>query len=286
MCPQNGMVFPILDNHMHLDPKGHHIEAVKRFQNKGGTHVIISHKPYEDLPVKKCEDYRTAYDQTIELVNRVNKNTSVKAYATLGPYPVELIRLLEKQDLKDAKEIMLKGMEIAKEYVVEGKAVGIGEIGRPHFPVDNEIFDASNEIMAYGMKLAAEAGCPVILHTESPNSDDHIQGILALSKDSGISPEMIIKHFCPPKLADPSINRGVTPSIVARGKSVKKAKKLSDYFLLETDYIDVLSRPDAVLPPDTIPIITYELYENGIFSEEDILRINKDIPEKIYHIDI
>ena len=50
---------------------------------------------------------------------------------------------------------------------MEGKAVAIGEIGRPHYEVSAEEWDLQNEIMVYAMELAQEADCAVQLHTES-----------------------------------------------------------------------------------------------------------------------
>jgi TatD-related deoxyribonuclease len=286
MTSSSNHPFSILDNHVHLDFNGLNIEAAKRFQKAGGTHLIVSHKPYRECPINTGKDYINAFDRTLELVDLVNKNSYVKAYATLGPYPVDFLSLNEKRGLEHAKETLLKGMDIAQEYVLEGKAIGIGEIGRPHFSVPEDVLEASNQIMVRGMELAKEANCPVILHTESAKEEGHIPGILNLAKGTGIDPGMIIKHFSPPKLADPKENQGVIPSIVARRKSILKACRLSKDFLMETDYIDSLERPDAVLPPETVPEITLELLEGQTFTEEDVFHIHKDLPQRLYGIDI
>jgi TatD-related deoxyribonuclease len=286
MIPSVPQPFPILDNHMHLDPLGLNLEAIKRFAHAGGTHVIISHKPYEDIPVHRPEDYRTAFDRTVKLVEDVNKNTGVKAFATVGPYPVEFLEIEERDGFETAKATLLKGMDIAKEYVLEKKAVGIGEIGRPHFQVDPKVLEAANEIMVYGMNCAHEAGCCVVLHTESPGNDAHLKEILELSKTSGISPHKIVKHFSPPRFADPNLNYGITPSVIARGGSIRKARSFSNRFLMETDYIDSLERPDVVLPPETVPNVTNGLLAEGRLDIEDVHFIHKELPESIYDIAI
>ena len=54
--------------------------------------------------------------------------------------------------------------------------------------------------------------------------------------------------------------------------------------MLETDYIDDLSRPGAVLGPKTIPKKTISLFEKGIISEEQIYKVHKQNPEKTYNI--
>ena len=51
--------------------------------------------------------------------------------------------------------------------VLEEKAVAIGEVGRPHYPVSPEELDVHNRLIHYAMELSKDAGCPVQLHTES-----------------------------------------------------------------------------------------------------------------------
>ncbi len=278
--------YPVFDNHVHLDPLGLNLGAAQRFEKAGGTHFIVSHKPYSGLVVRSANDYITAFNKTLSLVENVNKNSGVTAFATVGPYPVELLDIQQETDLETAKDVLMKGMEIAQGFVMEGKAVAIGEVGRPHFPVDDDVLDASNEIMVYGMKLAKEAGCPIVLHTESAKEDDHVSGLLELGKKAGIKNEMIIKHFSPAKLADPELNLGLTPSIVARRKAVVKALKFPRNFLLETDYMDSLKRPDAVLPPEAVPQLLSQLLSQDLITIEDIFRLNQDTPNRLYGINI
>ena len=58
-------------------------------------------------------------------------------------------------------------MDAAAALVREGKAVAIGEVGRPHFPVAEEVMAASNEILSHGMRLCKEVGCAIVIHSES-----------------------------------------------------------------------------------------------------------------------
>ena len=41
---------PIFDNHIHLQPQGRKVEAVKDYHKAGGTHLILSHMPYDQVP--------------------------------------------------------------------------------------------------------------------------------------------------------------------------------------------------------------------------------------------
>src|SRR5512137_1249143 len=162
------MTVPVLDNHVHLEElRGRHVDSVRDFQKAGGTHLIISGPPQDEFRVKSSDDWRKAYDITIALKNRVNKEKTVKAFATVGPYPVELLEMEKEFGLENAAQLMMEGMEIAAQYVRDGKALAIGEVGRPHFPVSTDVWNISNEIMFHGMRLAKEVGCAVVLHTES-----------------------------------------------------------------------------------------------------------------------
>lgn len=55
---------------------------------------------------------------------------------------------------------------------------------------------------------------------------------------------------------------------------------------METDYLDDLSRPGAVLGPKTVPKRTLDFIKKGIFKEEDTFKIHKDNIEAIYEIEL
>ena len=145
--------FPVLDNHVHLQPNGRNAEAVKDFLKAGGTHLIVSHMPYYETPVRRAEDFRKAYDITLKMTE-LARSVGAVTYCTMGPYPVQLLELAEIMSLEKATEVMKGGMDIAAQLVRDGKAIALGEIGRPHFPVSDEIMAASNDILSYGMNLA------------------------------------------------------------------------------------------------------------------------------------
>ena len=53
-----------------------------------------------------------------------------------------------------------------RDFVHEGKAHAIGEVGRPHWPVSDEIWELSNDLLDETMHLAAQEGLPLQLHVE------------------------------------------------------------------------------------------------------------------------
>ncbi len=275
---------PILDNHIHLQPKGRNFEAVKDFQKAGGTHLIVSHLPQKGYKIKKGRDFKLQYDVTLDLVELSRKNTNVKIFVTLGPYPVELLRLSERMPLSQAKEVMMVGMDIAGEYVKEGKAIALGEIGRPHFPVSDEIMEASNDIMRYGMEIAKGIGCAVVLHTES-GTPEVCKELAQIAKDVGLPANRIVKHYSP-AIIDEKDNHGLFPSVLSSKRNVEEAIAQGNRFMIETDYLDDPRRPGAVLGIKTVPKRTKSLMEGGLLSEEDAFLIHQENPEKVYGIKV
>jgi TatD-related deoxyribonuclease len=278
------MRVPILDNHVHLHPQGRHVEAARDFAKAGGTHLILSHLPYEMVRVTEVKHFLESYGITLRLAESVRREVGIGVDVTVGPYPVLLIGLAERHGLSDAVEIMKGGMESAKELVLQGKAVGIGEIGRPHFPVSEEVLEASNEIMAYGMSLAKEAGCAVVLHTESATPDSMLE--IALMADRvGLPRNRVVKHYCPPLVTEQE-NSGLFPSVLASRTAIAEALSKGTRFLMETDYLDDLKRPGAVMAINTVPKRTKALLQSGAMDEEMAHVIHSENPKKVYGIDI
>lgn len=275
------MTAPVLDNHVHLEPvRGRHVDSARDFEREGGTHLIISHLPYEELPVRGPEDFRRGFEATVAVKDRVNRETGVKAYATVGPYPVELLELEKVHGLQKAKAIMIKGMDIAAEFVQEGKALAIGEVGRPHFPVSTDVWNASNEIMLHGMRLAKEVGCAIVLHTENA-SPENMKELAEMADRAGLPRGKVVKHYSPP-LVLPEENHGLVPSVLAGRDAVKEALSKGTRFLMETDFLDDPRRPGAVLSITTVPKRTRWLLERGLMSEEQGYKIHHDIPRATY----
>jgi TatD-related deoxyribonuclease len=278
------MKFPVLDNHIHLQPSGKNVEALREFSNAGGTHVVLSQLPYDEIQIKEEKDFRASYQITLDIAERARKETDVGVFVSVGPYPVLLIDLAEKHGLSKATDIMKAGMDTAGKLVEEGKAIAIGEIGRPHFPVSPEILQASNDIMRYGMEVASEVGCAVVLHTESA-TPEAMKEIARIADVAGLERGKVVKHYCPPLILEEE-NHGLFPSVLASRTAITEALQKGTRFMMETDYLDDLSRPGAVMSITTVPKRTKALMNSKSVSEETILRIHKDNPQKVYGIEI
>jgi Predicted metal-dependent hydrolase (urease superfamily) len=64
-------------------------------------------------------------------------------------------------------------------------------------------------------------------------------------------------------------------------KNAKNAFENMQEFMLESDYIDDLKRPGAVIGPKTLPRTVRRLSN---VDEERMFRVMKDLPEQIYGI--
>jgi TatD-related deoxyribonuclease len=273
---------PITDNHMHIDLRARGLEAVKEFKNAGGTHIILVSKPSWSLgaTVKKPEDYFSVFDETVEIASKI-RGIGVGAFPVLGVHPAEISKLTEYMELQEAARIMKRGLEIASGYVEKGLAVGI-KSGRPHYPVDPEIWAASNEIMEYAFSLGKEQDCAVQLHTESVGEPE-LQDIAERARRAGIKMHRVVKHYSPP-LVRVCEELGIFPGVICVKGAIEQALEEGTRFMMETDYIDDPDRPGAVLGPKTIPKRTIKLMET--YGEEPFWTIHKDNPEKVYDIEI
>ncbi|MCM1985597.1 TatD family hydrolase [Methanococcoides seepicolus] len=273
---------PITDEHMHIDPRAKGLKAVKEFQNAGGTHIILVTKPTWTIGVEvtRPEDYKIVFDETVDLANQINE-TGVTAFPVLGVHPAEINKLNARMELEKAVELMKSGLEIASEYVEEGVAVGL-KSGRPHYPVSEEIWDASNHIMEHGFTLAKDAGCAIQLHTESVGEPELID-ITERAKKTGIPLNKVVKHYAPP-LVNVCERLGIFPGVLAGKGAIEEALEQGTRFMMETDYIDDPQRPGAVLGPKTIPRRTLKLVEEH--GEEPFWKIHKENVEEVYEVEI
>jgi len=273
---------PITDNHMHIDPRARGLAAVKDFQNAGGTHIILVTKPSWTLgiTVKKPEDYLPVFDETVEIAAKI-REMGVGAFPVLGVHPAEISKLTEYMELREAAETMKRGLELAAGYVEKGLAVGI-KSGRPHYPVPEEVWETSNEVMEHAFSLGKDRDCAVQLHTESVEEPE-LTDIAERARKTGIKMYRVVKHYAPP-LVNVCEKLGVFPGVICSKGAIEKALEEGTRFMMETDYIDDPERPGAVLGPKTIPRRTLKLAE--VYGEEPFWTIHKENPEKVYDIEI
>jgi TatD-related deoxyribonuclease len=275
---------PITDNHIHVDPFNGEgpLKVAQKFARSGGKRMIIPNKP--SWTFGEPFNFEKAMEMVLKYVKEINDNSEIQAYAVVGLHPAELSRLVDSgKNLETAGDMIKAGLDYAQQLVMEGKAIAIGEIGRPHYDVSEEEWDLQNEIMFYAMQLASEAGCAVQLHTET-SKEEQFKEFSQMAKNTGLKEYKVVKHFSGP-YTDPKENFGLTPSLISTRDVVREGIKKSNYFLMETDYLDDLSRPGAVLGPKTVPRRTLEFINKGLISKEDAFIIHSDNIKKVYGIE-
>jgi TatD-related deoxyribonuclease len=274
----------VFDNHIHLRASHRGVDAAKDFERAGGTAFLLTHSPYDEVPIRAGRDFERAYELTLRMADAVRAATSIRVFVALGPYPVEIVRLADALGLEAAADAGWQGVETAGRHIAEGRAVAFGEVGRPHFPVPPETWRACNELLAATMREAARLGCAVVIHSEDPVPETFAE-FAGMAARAGMPAERVVKHHSAP-LVRPDVTRGIVPSILAKEDLVAKALEGGGRFLLETDYIDDPKRPGAVLGPATVPRKTRAWLERGLLTQDRATLVHKELPERTYGIEI
>lgn len=263
-----------------MSPSGRNIDALREYEAAGGTGLTLVTLPYAEVQISEGSDFLRSYEITLSMAEKAREMTDLKINIAVGPYPVLLIPLAERFGLETAERIMIKGMEDAADLVAQGKAQALGEIGRPHFPVDDpRIIESSNRILLRGMELAHENDCPVIIHCESESYTD--ESLADIARQAGLDAGKVVKHSSPPWVT-PEETHGVMPSIPASKSLIREALSKGNRFMLETDYIDDPAKPTAIMAVTTVPKRVKGFMQSGDFSEEQVYRMCEDIPRYLY----
>ncbi|MFB6267497.1 MAG: TatD family hydrolase [Halodesulfurarchaeum sp.] len=269
---------PVLDNHLHLDPRnGRGIDAVEDFARSGGTHLLVVNKPSWQLGYEPDtgEGFQPVFEETIQTVERATKALPGRAWPVLGVHPALISRLVGDRDMSvdAARDLMIEGLEAAAEYAADGPAVAL-KSGRPHYDVSDAVWDASNAVLRRALELAAETGVALQLHTEQTTD---LTEVAEWATDAGLPPERVVKHYANGRL------EGVTPSVMSQKDYLERAVETDGAFLMETDFIDDPDRPGAVMGPKTVPRRVSWLLEAG--HDDAVQRAHVTVPESVYGID-
>ena len=268
--------FPITDDHIHIDPvNGRGLEAAKDFLRAGGTHLFLVTKPSSSFGVlpHTGDEFSLAYEKTIAIADQI-RALGITVFVILGVHPAEMTRLSATTPLSETVAIMKRGIDIAASYIGEGRAVAL-KSGRPHYPVPDEVFSASNEVLSHALTLAADQKCAVQIHAETGPCSD----VVGMAEQAGLPSHKVVKHYATP-------DTPLTPSLLASHPDIPQLARLRRPFTMETDYMDENTRPGAVIGPKSVPRITRKLINEGLISEDDAFRIHKETPERVYGVEI
>lgn len=242
---------PVVDHHCHLSPSGEGVEAVRRFARAGGSHLFLATQNYRpEVPVA-LDDYLAQFDETEAMARRIRAETGVIAYPVLAPFPVDLVGQSERLGLRGAVDLQHAALQQAAHRVEEQRAVALGEVGRPHFPVAAELAEAANEVLMYALESARDVGCPVVLHSEDLGPPAY-RGLAQLASEAAFPLGKLVKHYARTVYAKEEL-AGVVPSYLARREVVDASLAHPGPWFWETDFLDDPRRPGAVLDLATIP---------------------------------
>ena len=255
---------PIWDTHIHLDLQARGLSAAQDFANAGGTHICLVHKPSfsSGLP-KSIEDVDHAYRRTLDLAESVRRNIGLDVRVVLGPHPVVWEKQIHTLGLKSSTQLHLDSVELALNYCAEGASVALGEVGRPHYSVSDEIWSAANAQLETVMRMASQAGFPIQLHVEDNGAKTNADlGIIC--DRAGLDRKSAVHHYASANVSE-SFTYGLSSS-VSMGKNsvielITNFNQCKSSWTMETDYLDDPKRPGAVLGPKTVPKRTQQLLE-------------------------
>ena len=242
---------PIVDHHCHLSPHGEGLAAVARFRAAGGTHLFLATQNYDAEVPSRLEEYRRQFEITERLAQRAREEAGVWVYSVLAPYPIDLLRAAASLGLDGAVELQVRALDLAGEEIKEGRAVALGEVGRPHFTIPEDQRAAVDTVFRHALSVAKDVGCPVVVHSD----DLDRAGFLALGQEAqaaGLPPGRVVKHYARSRIDNAPVT-GVVPSYLARRELVKEVKADPGPWFWETDFLDDPRRPGAVLDLATIP---------------------------------
>ncbi|NOZ76891.1 MAG: metal-dependent hydrolase [Euryarchaeota archaeon] len=275
------------DNHMHIDPiRGEGVGAVKKFERAGGGHIFLVNKMAGDwgIRARDVEDFEQVFDKTVKLAGELEEATGVRVFPVLGVHPAEFVRLCEDLGVESAVEVGEGALRAAGDRVEEGKAAAIGEVGRPHFRVPGEVLEAANRLMTSAMEVAADVDCAVQLHTEALERGAFGE-FATMARKAGLKPERVVKHYSPPFIREGE-ETGIMPSLVASREGVVRALEEGRRFLLESDYIDDLARPGAVVGPKSVPRVSRYLLDSGLLTDAELEDVHINWVERVYNLEL
>lgn len=242
---------PVVDHHCHLSPTGDGVRAAERFRAAGGTHLFLATQNYEPSTPLSLATYARQYETTSALARKVHQELGVRAYPVLAPYPIDLVETSTKLGAEGAVELQRSALDLAGRWVREKKAVALGEVGRPHFPVPEGVAELVERVFRHALSVARDVDCPVVVHS-ADLTEDGFRELGARAREAGLSPHRIIKHYTRRRIAPASEDLAV-PSYLARRELVRDVARDPGPWFLETDYLDDPRRPGAVLDLATVP---------------------------------
>jgi TatD-related deoxyribonuclease len=213
--------------------------------------LMLATQNYTAAVPRSLDDYRDQFDTTRRLADAIRSQTEVEVKCVVAPYPIDLVHAAPLIGLSAAVALQEEALELAGREVREQRAVALGEVGTPHFPVGEDIQAACNRVLDYAFSVARGADCPVVVHSAELDGPGY-RSLAERGSRAGVRPGRIVKHYA--RSALPAAERsGIVPSYLARRTLVDQVTEGDGPWFLETDFLDDPARPGAVLDLATVP---------------------------------
>lgn len=271
---------PVVDHHCHLSPDGEGVAAAARFRAAGGTHLFLATQNYARRPLVSLDDYRTQFDTTVRLARRVREETGVEVYPVVAPYPIDLIEAANSLGLAGALELHRAALDLAGTCVREHLAVALGEVGRPHFPVEAELRTAGDRAFAHALAVARDVDCPVVVHSADLDPEGY-RRLAEEARRAGVPEHHVVKHYARRRAALED-RAGIAASYLARRELAREVLPDPGPWFFETDFLDDPARPGAVLDLETVPRRARWLAEGTPGAAERLWGPFVESVEKVY----
>ena len=253
---------------------------------------MLVHKPEfsKSIPTDH-QGYEKAYSETLSMAEEIRRNFDLEVGVALGPHPVSWEKQIAVLGLKKSTELHLEAISLALEHIDSGTANCLGEVGRPHYKVDEETWEAANEMLLEILSMASSAKTSVQLHVED-NGEVTCHELSQLCRSAGLPLDRAIRHYAPPDVSSEFTHGLSAPVNVGKGSIAtltETASRSISPWGMETDFLDDKNRPGAVLGPKTVPKRTQELASSLLSSgweeskvESLLQNVHSDWPESLY----
>ncbi len=273
------------DAHGHINPlRGiGPARLAKKFKESGGwLYGLVNLLTWSvDISATSVDDYRRLYDITVKCASEMRREGLVVP-VLLGPHPAETVRLIERGvEPSKAAEVCAKAYELAADYVRRGLADGLGEAGRPHWPVPRSYLEACNRVLEKALSLAAELEVPIHLHLEQ--SLEAIEYAAALARKVGA--RRVVAHHVSGEIAKRALELGLVPSIPAKASCIRDSRSILRMAVIESDFLDDPRRPGAVVAPWSISRTFRRLIEKGDVSKDEAWKALVENPAALYSVE-
>ena len=69
---------PVYDNHIHMSPHGRNVDALREYEQAGGTGLTLVTLPYPEVRIADGKDFARSYEITFDLAARAREASWTK----------------------------------------------------------------------------------------------------------------------------------------------------------------------------------------------------------------